>query len=700
VNMHPVDWSILGGLILIITYAAWNTKKHTRSVADFLSANRCAGKYMLGVADGIAGLGAITIVAFFEMYYKAGFTATWWQTMQLPVAIILALTGWVQYRYRQTRAMTMAQFFEIRYSRSFRIFAGMTAFIAGTVNFGIFPAVGGRFFQYCCGLPAHMVSVGGFEFDAVYAAIMLALLAISLAFTLMGGQIAVMVTDFLQGAFCNIMFVVVAVFLLWKFDWSIITEAMAQAPENASMVNPLKTSETDNFDAWYFLILIYGTIFTFMGWQGNQGYFCAARSPHEARMGRVIGMFRYLLQNLPVMLVPICAWTFLHHALFTDEAGQVESVLSTIANTQLRDQLRVSVALPHILPAGMLGGFVAVMFAAFVSTHDTYLHSWGSIFIQDVVMPVRQYIFGEMRPMKPRAHIWWLRGSITGVAVFIFLFSLFFNQQQDIYMFFALTGTIYLGWVGAAIVGGLYWKYGNVYGVWAAYFLGIVLAAAGWYVTYFWGNCQGFFETAMPGAWETVLLAWPGLGEEKFPLDAQRLWFFTMLATAGSYIVVSLFCVITGREKAFNMDRLLHRGKYAAESDSAVEAPVRGFRIFRMGPDFTTGDKCLFIGSYLYIGVFFSVFLIGTFIAWKWGIADSTWMRFWRYYCFVMIALSSIITLWLLIGGVRDMRRMLHDLAILQRDHLDDGSVAGGRNLDELDISAEEILDTDNGEEI
>lgn len=58
-----------------------------------------------------------------------------------PVGIIVALSGFVTYRFRQTRAMTLAQFFELRYSRKFRLFAGMLGFFAGIMNFGIIPAV-------------------------------------------------------------------------------------------------------------------------------------------------------------------------------------------------------------------------------------------------------------------------------------------------------------------------------------------------------------------------------------------------------------------------------------------------------------------------------------------------------------------------------------------------------------------------------
>ena len=147
-NMHWIDWTILSVFAVFILTIAYSTQKYMRSIADFLVANRCAGKYLLGVADGMASLGAISIIAWFEMYHKVGFTGIWWQTIWMTTMVVIAVTGWVQYRYRQTRVMTVAQFFEVRYSRNFRIFAGILTFIAGTLNFAIFPAVGGRFFQY------------------------------------------------------------------------------------------------------------------------------------------------------------------------------------------------------------------------------------------------------------------------------------------------------------------------------------------------------------------------------------------------------------------------------------------------------------------------------------------------------------------------------------------------------------------------
>ena len=683
-NLHWIDWLIVVSLLGFICVSAYMTKQYMRSVADFLSANRCAGKYLLGVADGIAGLGAISIVARFEMHYKAGFTAAWWDMMLLPIGVIVAATGWVQYRFRQTRAMTMAQFFEMRYSRSFRVYAGIMGCISGIINFGIFPAVGGRFFQYYCGFPEVIVDVG-MKFDLVYALIMAFLLSISLTFTFLGGQIAVMVTDFFQGIFVNAVFAVMGIFLLlFLFDWSVIMEAAAMAPADASLINPLHTGNTDNFNVNYFLIQAFGAVYVFMAWQGNQGYYSAARSPHDARMGRLIGQLRPITQTLPLVLLPMCAWAFLHHADFAAEAVGAHAALDAIDSEQIRSQLTVTVATAHFLPPVIAGLFAAVMLAAFISTHDTYLHSWGSIFIQDVVMPVRQNLLGDSSVLKPESHLKLLKASIFGVAVFIFLFSLLFSQQQDILMFFALTGTIYLGWAGAAIIGGLYWKHGTNAGAWWAAIIGVVLAIGGWYSTYFWEDVRLMISGIVP--------EWAA--SEKMPINAQILWFWTMIATLVTYVSVSL---ISGIGKpTFNMDQLLHRGEYAVTSEAEItdeeeaQPQSTGLAIFRMGKEFTRGDRILFYFSYLYLGLVAVVFVAGTLYMLSSDISDSSWSTFWLGYSIVMLTLTIIITIWVAIGGMKNLREMFATLETLERNEADDGTVVGHRSLADVRHDAED----------
>src|SRR5436305_4162424 len=143
--MQPIDWLLvalpLGAILALAIY----TRRYVKSVADFLAGGRCAGRYLIANAFGESASGVANTLSKFEMYMVPGFTLAFWSALSLPVQLLVAVSGFVVYRYRQTRALTLAQFFEMRYSRRFRLFMGVLAFIAGILNYGIFPAVSARF---------------------------------------------------------------------------------------------------------------------------------------------------------------------------------------------------------------------------------------------------------------------------------------------------------------------------------------------------------------------------------------------------------------------------------------------------------------------------------------------------------------------------------------------------------------------------
>ena len=185
-EMHWIDWSILGALFAGLLWLLLYCRKFVRNTADFLAANRCAERYILAIASGIGAVGAISIIAFFELYYNAGFTPVWWTMLSGPVALIIAISGWVYYRRRETRTLTLAQFFEMRYSRNFRVFAGILMWISGLLNYGIFPAVSARFFLFYCGFPEY-VRFCGVPVES-YALLLTLFIGLGAAFACFGGR--------------------------------------------------------------------------------------------------------------------------------------------------------------------------------------------------------------------------------------------------------------------------------------------------------------------------------------------------------------------------------------------------------------------------------------------------------------------------------------------------------------------------------
>lgn len=680
--MHWIDWTIVGCLMVFMIGIAAGAHKLTRSVADFLVANRSCGRYLLTMASGMAGLGAISIAAHFEKFYEAGFPAVWWGTMLAPVSLVLALSGFVIYRYRETRVLTMAQFFEVRYSRRFRVFSGMLAFTSGILNYGIFPAVTARFLVYFTGLPQELV-LFGFNVPTI-APVMLILLSAALVLTLSGGQIAVVVTDFFQGQFVQIALLVIFFVIASQISWSELITGLQASPPDQSRINPFKQERTESFNMWFFFITAAINIYGYKAWQGSQGYNASARSPHEAKMAGILGEFRGQVLFLMSTLVPIYIFAMLNLPDFAVETAIVQETVAGIGNPQTQKQMLVPIAIGELLPIGIMGMFAAVVVAAAVSTDDTYLHSWGSIFIQDVVMPLRN------KPLSKKAHMLLLRVAIFGVAAFAFVFSLVFPLNDYIFMYFQITGAIYLGGAGAVILGGLYWRRGSVEGAWAAMILGSIMAVTG----------IGMRNIVWPFFLQDWKLKYPQLDwlqglPDEFPWNGTYMSLATVLVAASSYVIFSLL----SKRPPVNLDKLLHRGEYAIEEkghhpviEANAPATLKGSAAKRsfsekcwlrlgVNDDFTLGDKAIYLFKIGWVLFFFMVFAIGTIVGLFADIPDSLWIKWWGFQVIATIVVGITFTVWFLIGGFRDLVAMVRTLSALKRDADDDGHVSKDDHL-------------------
>lgn len=650
-NLHWIDWTIVTSLIVLMVLSVRVTRRYTRSVADYLAANRCAGKYLISIADTMALVGAITIIAHFEAYYSAGFTFLWWGMLG-GVMFFVALSGWVQYRFRQTRALTMAQFLEMRYGKAFRVFFGIQAFIIGLIAFGIFPAVGGRFFIYFCGFPSYSVQVGPVTIDLTLAAVMAILLAISLYFTFAGGQIAVIVTDFIQGTFANIAFIAVMVFLLWKIPWDHLYETVITRGPGESMIDPFDTSKLRIFNVWFFVIHIILMIWYYMSYQGNQGYNSSALNAHEARMAKALGVWRMSMQGVPLVIVAVMAYVIMHSGRYEETAVRVITVLdgiSTEPTNTIRTQVTTSVVMAKFLPVGLIGAMCAVVLASFISTHDTCLHSWGSILIQDVILPFRK------TRLTPKRHLRWLKFSAAGIAVFVFVFSLFFNQYDALFMYMDLVSILGAG-AGSVIVFGLYWKRGTTAAAVVSMLIGIIAFAIAFALQKYWLLVHGV----------------------PFPLNSRILMFICMIITIISYVAVSL----TYRRSVFNMDKLLNRGAYAIKEDivEVKNPPVKRW-MAKIGitDEFRLRDKIIYFFFSTWQLCWFAFFAVIMIYRIFNDISDKIWSLYWKYNTWMNVVLAIITIFWFTWGGLLDLRTMFAKLAGKERDDTDDGEIVNNK---------------------
>ena len=687
-NLSIIDWLIivivLGGMFISVSF----TKGLMRSVTDFLSAGRSAGRYLISVSSGAAGLGAISIVLFLEVGYITGFSFQWWGLSQGIILLAITTSGWVIYRFRQTRSLTLAQFFEKRYSRNFRIFAGTVAFVCGLINFGIFPAVGAQFFISYCGFPDFFLGIPTFPL------VMIFLISIALYFVYTGGQIAVIIADFFQGVFLIVVLFIITIFLYKNVGWDQVSDSLKNTPikiaeeevqklqneesfkllsdleklekiedinhkiQNSSLINPFKTSQVEDFNLTYFLIGLIGMFYGALSWQGHQAYNSSAKSAHEAKMAAVLGDIRWKPQGLFIFLVPVLTYVFMNHPDFQSIADNVNRTLESLDTQTLKSQMRAPIVLSEVLPVGLLGAFAALMLAAFISTHDTYLHSWASIFVQDVMMPLRK------KPFNKEEHIKALRYSIFGVAIFIFVFSLVFDQNQEIALYFAVTFAIFAGGGGAVIIGGLYWDKGTTEGAWAAMIIGATIAVTGTIVPQFSDTWLNDAEN-LTGFKNFIL--------KLREINGIKYYALSMGFSSLSYIVVSL---LTFKEK-MNMDKLLNRGIYSIKEEiKVIDENVKPiFKIIGIGKEFTIEDKITYLVSYIWNIFFTLVFIFGTIYNLSNSVSDESWMVYWKYQIYINVVFSFIIIIWFTIGGFVDIKKMFRSLSSSERDHGDTGWV-------------------------
>ncbi|MBK6913293.1 MAG: hypothetical protein IPH11_06400 [Ignavibacteriales bacterium] len=230
------------------------------------------------------------------------------------------------------------------------------------------------------------------------------------------------------------------------------------------------------------------------------------------------------------------------------------------------------------------------------------------------------------------------------MAIFIFIFSLIFQQSEYIFLFFAITGAIFAGGSGAVIIGGLYWNRGTTAAAWSAMITGSTIAVGGIIV-----------HQIVPG----------------FFINGQQFWGIAMASAALIYVIVSL----AGKKIKFDLDKMLNRRNNNTDAAVVNSLTQKGWLILGMGEEFTRGDKVIYILTYTWTLLWVSVFVIGTVFNLTSEISDESWMLFWKIFIWSNLALSIFVVIWFAVGGVKDLKIMFALLNSQTKDENDTGYV-------------------------
>src|SRR5467141_5311812 len=216
-NFTILDWAIVSGYLVVSLAVGLLGKKYIGNVAHYLVAGRELGTY-IGIATLAATeIGTITFMYNAELGYKYGFSAFAAALISGFVMIIIGRTGFVISRLRQLKLMTVPEFFEVKYSRGLRLVTGVLVALGGILNMGVFLKIEGEFLTVISGINAkYLVTV------------MTVILLLEMLYTVVGGMVAVVITDFIQYVLLSTATILVSIFAVFHAGWhNILTKVAA-----------------------------------------------------------------------------------------------------------------------------------------------------------------------------------------------------------------------------------------------------------------------------------------------------------------------------------------------------------------------------------------------------------------------------------------------------------------------------------------
>ena len=207
-NFTWIDGSIVGMYLLATMIAGIMVRKYVSRVDHFLVAGREMNVY-LGIASLAATeFGIVTCMYTAQAGYTRGFAGSIPGILNAVAMFVIGWTGFCVKPLRDSGAMTIPELFEKRFGKFVRWLAGVVIVLGGLLNMGVFLRVGGQFLVVCCGL------------NLQYLEIAMTVLLLGVAvYTIMGGMLSVLVTDFLQFIVMSVGLLVVSFLVLSYVGW-------------------------------------------------------------------------------------------------------------------------------------------------------------------------------------------------------------------------------------------------------------------------------------------------------------------------------------------------------------------------------------------------------------------------------------------------------------------------------------------------
>ncbi len=292
--LSPIDWTIIIVYLVGCIIAGVWMKRYVRGVEDFAVAGREMDMNM-GIASLAATeFGIVTVMYTAEQGFTGGFTGAMPGILTAVAMFVVGMSGFVIDPLRKAGVITIPELFEKRFGVRVRWLAGLVIILGGVLNMGVFLRVGGEFIVGVTGLGGRQsaqieasdlpsdpiptetglevdsapeasavnndapleasadnaVAHGetdpadttfGWEIKGFWGTVtfgpleltMISLLAIVLLYTVLGGMVSVLVTDYIQFIVMSFGIVLTSILVITHFGWSNICEKTWEGHRNA-----------------------------------------------------------------------------------------------------------------------------------------------------------------------------------------------------------------------------------------------------------------------------------------------------------------------------------------------------------------------------------------------------------------------------------------------------------------------------------
>ena len=461
-GLHIIDAVLIVLYLLGITAIGLSVYSRVKSSTDYFMGGRRFGKLFMIFFSFGAGTHTDQAVGVASKTYTSGLAAIWYQWLWLFCTPFYWLIAPL---LRRLRALSMAEFFEVRYGVSLAVFYSIMAFLNNAVTVGTMLRGAGEI----------IAAVTGGQVELwVSVSVMTVLFVV---YGVAGGLMAAVITDLIQG-----ILTVILSFILLPYALNAVGgfSGLHQAIDDSSVFSLVNNDIT----VFFVLMMVVNGMFSIVA-QPHVIQLCGAgKTEMDGRVGFTYGNFIKRFCTVAWCFTGLCA-IVMYPNLGTEGNPPPDQAFGMIAS--------------EFLPVGLLGLFIASMLAAVMSSCDALMNASAGLLTMGVYKPLvaRGKPYNELLVGRI--------ASLVLVAIGILIAFALTDVVQGIEIMWRITGML-----GIAVWLGIFWRRATPLGGWAVAISAgtvLLLTESDWFVTWLSGTAGSCFVT-MRGEEQIFSLPW------------------------------------------------------------------------------------------------------------------------------------------------------------------------------------------------